>query len=539
MTDLLFQMAGGIGLFLMGMVLLTDGLKTFAGSALRGALTRFTGTPLKALVSGALITAVVQSSSATTVTVIGFVSAGLLTFPQALGVVFGASLGTTGTSWVVAGLGLKVNLGAYALPLVGVGGMLKLLGHGRYGALGLAVAGFGMIFLGIDTLQEGMQGVSGKFNLAALPSSGWLGHLLAMGIGLVLTVVMQSSSAAVATTLTALHTGALNFEQAASITIGAAIGTTVTGALAALGGTVPAKRTALAHVVFNLVTGLLALALLPWFLKLMTWAQGRGILEPGAMSLAAFHTAFVFLGVLLFLPWVKGFARGVEKLLPDKGPHLTKHLDRSLLHTPMVALEATRRALQKTAETLFKSLREIIRHGGQSQASLKTHTAEITEALETIQKFIAVIPAPSEGETSSELRVEQMHAIDHLLRLVPRLEVQEGVRKQFAEQRLAEPTRITLEILDLAEGAMHGRAEPGWDAQVEKGSAALGSMRRELRAEILQETAAGGSAPAKSLEQLDAVHWLDHTGYHTWRICHYLPPYQILPSNQMLAEGEA
>ena len=168
MTAMIFKLVGGIGLFLLGMVLLTDGLKAFAGESLRRALVRFTGTPLKAFGAGALVTALVQSSSATTVTVIGFVSAGLLTFPQAVGVVMGASLGTTGTGWIVAVLGLKISLGFYALP-------------------------------------------------------GLWGHVLAMVIGMVMTVIMQSSSAAVATTLTALHTGTVNFEQAASLVIGAAL----------------------------------------------------------------------------------------------------------------------------------------------------------------------------------------------------------------------------------------------------------------------------------------------------------------------------
>src|SRR5690606_15462357 len=147
MTELLFQLTGGIGLFLLGMVLLTDGLKAFAGEALRRALVRFTGTPLKAFTSGALVTLVVQSSSATTVTVIGFVSAGLLAFPQAVGVVMGASLGTTGTGWIVSVLGLKVSVGFYALPVVGIGAFMRLLGSGRWRSLGFALAGFGIIFI--------------------------------------------------------------------------------------------------------------------------------------------------------------------------------------------------------------------------------------------------------------------------------------------------------------------------------------------------------------------------------------------------------
>lgn len=356
-----FQLLGGIGLFLLGMTLLTDGLKAFAGEALRRALVRFTGTPFKAFCSGAVITVLVQSSSATTVTVIGFVSAGLLTFPQAIGVVLGASLGTTGTGWLVSVLGLKVSLGVWALPLVGVGTFIKLLGPGRWRSLGLALAGFGLVFIGIETLQLAMRGFSQVLHLARLPAGGLWGHGVAMGLGILLTVVMQSSSAAVATTLTALQSGAVNFEQAASLVIGAAVGTTVTGVLAAIGGGVPAKRTALAHVVFNLASGLIALVLLPVFLWGIRQAQEHAGLDPGAVSLAAFHTGFIAVGVLIFLPFAERGARTIERWLPDRGPVLTRHLDSTVLKTPAVALEATRRALAETAAESFDAARSVLR----------------------------------------------------------------------------------------------------------------------------------------------------------------------------------
>jgi phosphate:Na+ symporter len=521
MIDIAFRLLGGIGLFLLGMVLLTDGLKAYAGAALRRALIKFTGTPLKAFASGALVTALIQSSSAMTVTVIGFVSAGLLTFPQALGVVFGSSLGTTGTGWIVATLGLKVNLGFYALPLVGVGGLMKLLSRGRGGALGFAVAGFGLIFIGIDTLQEGMAGLAGSINLAKLPSSGFQGHLLAMLLGIGLTVLMQSSSAAVATTLAALHTGAVNFEQAASIVIGAAIGTTVTGAMAALGGTVPAKRTALAHVLFNLVTGIIVVVALPWVLEGVAWAQVNWGLEPGAMSLAAFHTTFVLVGVLFFLPWVRAFARMIERLLPDRGPRLTRHLDRSLLQTPAVALEATRRALCETASELFMALRGRL-EGVALVPTDGVDSVEVGEALGTVHEFLAQVPAHSESGAPMATRVAQIHAIDHLQRLAARLTLREEVQRLLVHPRLQEARGLTLELLKMGEAVLLHRGEEGWEAKIERDSVALGGLRRELRAAILEETASGRSDPKASLALLDAVHWLDHAGYHSWRVVRYL-----------------
>lgn len=516
MTALAFQLIGGIGLFLLGMVLLTDGLKAFAGDALRAALVRFTGTPGKAFASGTLVTLLVQSSSATTVTLIGFVSAGLITFPQAIGVVMGASLGTTGTGWVIAVLGLKVSVGFYALPLVGVGAFMKLLGRGRWRSLGLAVAGFGLIFIGIETLQVAMRELSGVFDLAGLPSGGVWGHLLAMVIGVVLTVVMQSSSAAVATTLTALHTGAVNFEQAASLVIGAAVGTTVTGVLAAIGGSVPAKRTALAHVSFNLATGLVALLLLPVFLWGLKQAQVFFGLDAGAMSLAAFHTAFIALGVVLFLPQAHRFAGLVERILPDDGPVLTRHLDDTVLRAPSAALEATRRALIQTATETFALLSEGLTAGDAPSANGRAE--QVRQAMGRLREFFPRIPPIAEDEPLSLRRVGQMHAIDHLTRLQGRLDPPAGVRRALTAPEMAAAQEQTRALLAQVTAGLNGQAPGNWLEQVHQAAAALVELRRRERPLILNRTAAGATDPQWALERLDAMRWLDRLGYHAWRI---------------------
>jgi phosphate:Na+ symporter len=531
MTAMVFMLVGGIGLFLMGMVLLTDGLKAFAGDALRRGLVQFTGTPFKAFGSGALVTALVQSSSATTVTVIGFVSAGLLTFPQAIGVVFGASLGTTGTGWIVSVLGLKVSVGFYALPLVGVGAFLRLLGQGRWRSLGMALAGFGLIFIGIETLQDGMRGLSEVFDLARLPAGGFRGHLLAMAIGMLMTIIMQSSSAAVATTLTALHTEAISFEQAASLVIGAAVGTTVTGALAAIGASVPAKRTAAAHVVFNLATGLLAVMLLPTFLWFIAWAQQHMGLQPGAMSLAAFHSAFIGLGVLLFLPFVDRFARTIERLLPDRGPGLTRHLDNTVLQAPSVALEATRRALAETAAETLNALQITLAR----KARDPDRERQLQQALERLAEFFPQIPAVAEDEPLSQLRVALMHAIEHLTRLHTHIAPPTGMRRMFGHPRMESVVAMTAEILEQAEAGLRGEIDGDWVGGVEQRASELAELRRNERPAILRQTASGTSAPVAAMELLDAMRWLDRLGYHTRRICSYL----TASNNSMLPPADA
>jgi phosphate:Na+ symporter len=515
-----FKLIGGIGLFLMGMVMLSDGLKAYAGDALRHALVQFTGRPIKAVASGALITALVQSSSATTVTVIGFVSAGLLTFPQALGVVMGASLGTTSTGWIVSVLGLKVSVGFYALPLVGIGAFIRLLAKGRWQSLGLALAGFGLIFIGIETLQDGMEVLSGRFDFSRLPPAGFFGDLVMMAVGAAMTVVMQSSSAAMATTLTALHTQSINFEQAASLVIGAAVGTTVTGALAAIGASVSTKRTALAHVLFNLATGIIAVISLPVFLRGIQWAQEHMGLDPGAVSLAAFHTSFIAVGVIIFLPFVDRFSRWVERLLPEKEPTLIRHLDPTLLNVPSVALEATRRALQGTASEMFRVIRQ--RLGDSDNETDQDRYAEIREALSRIQDFFAGIPAVGDDQPLSDMRVAQMHAIDHLVRLRIHLIPPSVFQNLMIHKPLKAMVMQTRDLLELGEAGLHGHAPPDWMDIVAEKSVELAALRRQSRPAVLKRTAGEGGDPALALGVLDAMRWLDRVGYHAWRIVNYL-----------------
>jgi phosphate:Na+ symporter len=216
---------GGVGLFLLGMTVMTDGLKALAGSALRTVLAKAAATPLSGAFWGAGVTLLVQSSSAVTMTTIGLVSAGLLTFPQGLGLVFGANVGTTGTGWLVALVGVRVSLASYALPMIFAGALAKLLGGRRIAAWGGAVAGFALVLYGLTTLQQGMGGLAESLHPSDLPAVlgtpgvGWaegaIGLVSLIAVGLAMTAVMQSSTAAIAVTISAFFAGAVNLEQGA------------------------------------------------------------------------------------------------------------------------------------------------------------------------------------------------------------------------------------------------------------------------------------------------------------------------------------
>jgi phosphate:Na+ symporter len=344
-------LAGGIGLFLLGMRLMTDGLRVAAGSALRDILARGTRTTGHGILSGALITAIVQSSSAVTVATLGFVNAGLMGLSQAIAVILGANVGTTMTGWLIALVGLKIDVGLLALPVIGLGMGLRLVrGANPGGALGEALAGFGVFFLGIDVLAGAFEGLSARAVDLAHPG-GVAGVLAFVGLGFLLTVLTQSSSAAIALVLTGAAGGVLPLNAAAAAVIGANVGTTVTAVLGSIGATANARRVAMAHVGFNLGTAVVALALLPLLLHLITGTRtALGLDTPPVTLLAAFHTTFNVIGVLLFWPlaaplagWLAGRFRSADE--DEARPH---YLDRTVLGTPVLAMHALTREMART-----------------------------------------------------------------------------------------------------------------------------------------------------------------------------------------------
>jgi phosphate:Na+ symporter len=341
---------GGVGLFLLGMMLMTDGLKLAAGKALRNILENSTKTPIRGILSGALITSLVQSSGVVTVAIIGFVNAGLMNLRQAITIIYGTNIGTTMTSWLVAIIGFNLNIKAFALPAIGLGMMLRLAkGKNKQGAMGEVLAGFGIFFLGIDVLKTGFEGFGSGIELA-WQADGFLSILIYLGIGFLLTVVMQSSSAAIAITLTATAGGVIPIDNAAILVIGANVGSTSTAALAVLGATPNAKRVAAAHVAFNLITGLVALLLLPLLLKFLSSMRVLFGQDAGPVTiLAMFHTLFNILGVLILWPLTKPMIRKLKGSFRSAEEDEAKpvYLDKNVISTPVLAMHALEKELAR------------------------------------------------------------------------------------------------------------------------------------------------------------------------------------------------
>lgn len=516
------QLLGGIGLFLLGVFLLSDGLKTAAGDTLRRILVRFTGRPWTAFVSGAGITVLAQSSSATTLATIGFVSAGALTFSQAIGIVMGASLGTTSTGWLISLVGIKFGIGKLAFPLVGLGALARLVSHGRNAAIALAVAGFGLMFVGIDSLQSGMVSLSDSFAADNLPEATLWGRVLLIGIGILLTVVTQSSAAAVATTLAAFHTGMIDLEQGASLVIGASIGTTSTSALAAIGATTPARRTALAHILFSVAAGVVAFVTLPLFVWSVTQAEQRLGFQFGAVVLAAFHSGFTLFTALLILPVVDRFSSIVERLVPERGPALTRHLDSSLVELPEVAIEAVRRTLMDISAEILEEIERGLRGGATHSRPRSDRIDAVLAALKETRRFLGTVAFATSGPAQLNARISIIHALDHLSQLAVVVKNNFDPSLLNGERRLQEPKRTVLEMIETTAASLRRQTPAPDRAKLQTLSLALAERRRAVRAALLEESAQGKLEPGQALRTLDGLRWFDAVGYHTWRALHHL-----------------
>lgn len=507
--DSMVALAGGLGMFLLGIHHLTEGLKGFAGDSLRRGLQKLVSGKWSGLVSGAVFTALVQSSSAAILTVIGFVSAGLVTHAQAVAVVLGANLGTTATTWLVAIFGFKVKITAAALPMIGLGGFLWLLGKGRLRAVGAVLAGFGLVFTGIEYLQGGMAGI--EWDLAGM-GSGPGGTWLLAGIGVVMTIVMQSSSAAGATTLVALAAGTLTLDQAFAMVIGQNIGTTATAALAAIGGGLAVKRTALAHILFNGFTGAAALLFLAPLGEAARWL-GDHMGDGGVLTLAAFHTLFNIVGIILFFPWLNRFARMIEWMTGRGKVSAVERLDATLAKAGgPVAMEAAWRALVDLSGSALRALAHREEGKRPPHDDLPGEIAKVADFIHGLRS------EASDPRSMSERRVRLWHALDHLRRLGADLAQPAG---GATDGEIAEAMEGARKAIAMWLSWSVGRSAGGGEAAVmelARCSERFASARKTRRAELLEVLGRGGARPEETMASLETIRWLDGAYYHAWRL---------------------
>lgn len=507
---------GGIGLFLIGMLILTDGLKSLIGNSQRRILAEFTNSPVSGAATGALTTAIVQSSSATTVTAVGFVGAGLLTFPQALGIIFGANIGTTITGWMVALIGFKLKLGTVLLPVLLLAVLVKLFARHRTAQAGWALAGFCLIFIGLDTMQDGMKLFEGAVTPADFPSDTFFGRLQLVGIGMAITLVTQSSSAGVATAMVALGSGAISLPQAAAMVIGMDVATTFTAMLATVGGSAAMRQTGLAHVIYNLLTGIMAFALLTPFATVAGYFTDPQVAGSEQLALVAFHSSFNTLGVLLVLPATGLFARLILRLAPEDSSDLTRRLDRKLLPDTGAATDALASTLAECAYRLSALLRLAM-----EGRAVVPDLAAVGAAIDRTEQYAADIQVRLDPSMDTARFASAMHALDHLRRLHHRAGQSERLATIVKDPALQAARRdFTAALTEFTETEDPSAAEPIFDELRKK----LREERRLLRDKATRDAATGHLSFDETIGRLDSIRWLHRSAYHVWRIADHLGP---------------
>lgn len=345
-----WKLLAGLGIFLFGMVLIEEAVKTLSGRTFRRIIRTYTNGRLRSIGSGILVTALLQSSSAVSLMVLAFVGAGVMSMPNAIGVIMGSNIGTTLTAWIIATVGFKVKIESLALPFIGLGAVGLILF--RPGTKPMQVTrlliGFGLLFLGLDFMKTSVENFTQGFDIARLPHYGLWFYLLA---GTIVTALMQASAATIAIVLTALNSGLITFDIGAVMVIGANIGTTITVLLGAIGGVPAKKRVSLSHLIFNVFTGAVAFFSLPALIRAISIFID--LQSSGLLGLALFHTVFNLLGVMLFFPFLGLFSRLLIRLYPDHKTILTVQLHQ----TPPEIVDAAVAALRKEIGHLLQECR--------------------------------------------------------------------------------------------------------------------------------------------------------------------------------------
>jgi phosphate:Na+ symporter len=368
--ELVSRIVGGLGIFLLGMKHMSDGMQAVAGNSLRKLIGAVTNNRILATTVGVLVTCVVQSSSVTTVMVIGFVNSGVMQLGQAIGVIMGANIGTTITGWI-----LVLKIGKYGLPLLGGSAFFYLFSKGdRWRYWAMTLMGVGMVFFGLEVMKDACSIIkeTPAFEewFKRFDASTYLGVLGCAAAGCVLTVMVQSSSATLGITISLAVQGVISYETAAALVLGENIGTTITALLASLGATTNARRAAYFHLIFNLFGVFWITLIFGWYIELIQslvnvdvakvlMVDGKETFPNTTAAIAATHSVFNITNTLLFLPFVTVFERLLTRIVPSKGfkekPHLTD-LDIRILETPLLAIEQSRKEIEKMSDGCSKML---------------------------------------------------------------------------------------------------------------------------------------------------------------------------------------
>lgn len=544
-----FGILGGLGLFLFGMKIMSEGLQKVAGDRIRKILAALTSNRLMGMLVGMTVTAIVQSSSATTVMVVGFVNAGLLSLIQSIGVILGANIGTTITAQLIA-----FKISHYALPAIGLGVGLKLFARNRrWTYVGEVILGFGLLFLGLAVMKDAMGPIKESEFFISLFTGIGHNHLLGILIGAIMTIFLQSSSATIGVTLALAANGLLTFEASVALILGENIGTTITANLAAIGTNLAARRTALSHFLFNFIGVGYMFLFFPFFLDIVnsvTPGDADFIVQTQqqaaqfgvnigdkpfvARHIANTHTLFNIINTIIFLPFIGFLARLTTFLLRGEVVetefHL-KHIDMRVLNTPPVALGQARSEtirMAHLAEEFFDKTMQYLRDQDDKYiASLEKMENHIDLLQKEITNFLVALSQHSISQDVSREIGSMMHMVNDLERIGDHCENlwQLSQRKKLekidfsvvAIEEIDELSGKTREFLSYVVKAMERRDVRIKEAALEMENE-VDRLEEGLRNNHISRLNTGECTVLSGLLYIDMLHNFEKIGDHTYNL---------------------
>lgn len=542
--QLVCELIGGLGIFLLGMKNMSEGMQAVAGSGLRKLIGAVTNNRFLAIIVGTIVTVVVQSSSITTVMVVGFVNSGVMQLSQAVGVIMGANIGTTITGWI-----LVLKIGKYGLPILGVAAFFYLFSKGdRWRYWAMAIMGTGMVFFGLELMKDACSIIKETPDFEAwfqtFQANSYPGVLKCALIGCIMTVLVQSSSATLGITISLATQGVISYETAAALVLGENLGTTITAFLASLGATTNARRAAYFHVIFNLLGVLWITLIFTPYIQMVQWVVGGNVsmmeLLDGketypriTAAIAATHTIFNVANVLLFIPFVPMLVRMLQRIVPAKEfkekPKLSD-LDIRMLETPLLAIEQSRNELERMADGCLKMMDWLaeLRQQDEPDKILANRLKRREQVLDSIQDEVSEyvtnllsgnVPHAVADEARQQLRIadEYESISDYLLNLD---EFDRKLRRdghRFTEVHRSDLGELNGHLSDYLSSVNRALEQHNRNVLVELSPATkrIKSEVKQLRRKHLDELSAGALAPQISIAYLAALNAysrvLDHS----------------------------
>ncbi|HHY76587.1 MAG TPA: Na/Pi cotransporter family protein [Firmicutes bacterium] len=535
MQELIFGLIGGTALLMYGVDMMGEGLEKASGDMMKKILTVLTGRVWSAFLVGTFVTALVQSSTAVTVLTVGFVNAGLMKLPQAVGIIYGANIGTTITAQLMA-FSFRFKLTDIALPVIGLGFAIAYFGRKKMKYIGNAIMGFGMMFLGLKILNSGVPLMQQSPLLREFFEKYASNPILGIVLGAVATAMVHSSTATVGLVMILGQAGLLDLRSAVCIMLGDNIGTCITAQVASLSGNISARRTAWAHTLYNVIGVILAAIMLPLFLKSIvaftdSFNPGGGL----AAQIANSHTLFNVFSAVVFLPFTKQYVRFLEVLIrskEDEDEDTSKYLDRLLLDTPAAAIKAVASELARVIEIGRRMLDEVMRAFHENDEKLLEKARKDEETLNTLQREVTMYIVDLSKHALSDKQSQAVPAMisginnaerigDHALSIVSLAEMKIEGGFVFSQEALSDLKKMHGVIESMFELTIDSlrRTDGSHIKEVEALENRLDEMSREVQAGHARRLEEGRCTLEAGLIFLDVVNYLERIADHIFKAC--------------------